>query len=81
MVCGVKIYHAICSLALGAVLGLGMNVPCAAQDDAAAEPAAETAEPKALSLGPESAKDKEAAKQLRAYQEARGAGYLRRVEG
>ncbi len=66
MVCGVKIYHAICSLALGAVLGLGMNVPCAAQDDAAAEPAAETAEPKALSLGPESAKDKEAAKQLRA---------------
>ena len=70
MVCGVKMKHAICTLALTAVLGMGMGVPCAAQEDNAPaetmEGTQETAAPKALSLGAESAKDKEAAKQLRA---------------
>lgn len=64
MVCIVKMKHAICSLAFAAVLGMG--VPCMAQDDV--PPAGDTqaaAEPKPLSLGPESAQDKEAAKQLR----------------
>ena len=70
MVCGVKMKHAICTLALTAVLGMGMGVPCAAQEDnvpaETTEGTQETAAPKALSLGAESAKDKEAAKQLRA---------------
>ena len=60
--------HTVRAYALAAALGLGMCVPCSAQETADAPdtpPAAEPAAPKPLSLGPESAKDKEAAKQLR----------------
>ncbi|MCQ2370591.1 MAG: hypothetical protein MJ058_00870 [Akkermansia sp.] len=54
--------------ALAAALAFAWSAPCIAQeaaDPADTTPAAEPAAPKPLSLGPESAKDKEAAKQLR----------------
>lgn len=60
--------HTVRACAFAAVLGLGMCIPCSAQEaaDAPDTPsAAEPAAPKPLSLGAESAKDKEAAKQLR----------------